>query len=430
MKTIVVATHNTHKVKEIAAILRIPGWELVPLSNHIDNTIIDLPPENATTFHGNARIKAMFAHDLTGYATLADDSGLVVDVLDGAPGVYSARYAGEGATAAQCNAKLLKALEDVEYDKRTARFVCSLLFIDTDGTEYMVEGTCEGRIATSPRGDNGFGYDPIFIPDDQPDSANPRTLAEFTADEKNMISHRASALAALRQQVPQMRPDKKARIVAFDLDGTLLDAASPVRLVNRLVLNRIMPFRVGVKIGFWGMRYKMGSELDQSLPRRYIFGSFRNFPSTDANSIMVNLYREELRSLLRPEALERIKQHRSQGEFIILASASFDPILREVTRDIAADGYISTQMEVNKHGYYTGRTVGFPPEGEQKLIQLTEYLDERFGEGNWEITWAYGDHFSDVPLLAAANNAVVVDPDRRLAAVAREKGWEIMLLNK
>ncbi|MCL2756484.1 MAG: HAD-IB family hydrolase [Coriobacteriia bacterium] len=236
-------------------------------------------------------------------------------------------------------------------------------------------------------------------------------------------------MAALRKLAFQIQPDERIRIVAFDFDGTLIDAASPVRLVNRLVLHdHVMSFWVGVKIAFWGMRYKMGSELDQSLPRRYIFGSFTDFPSTYANSIMVSLYHEKLRYYFRPEALRRIEEHKQAGELIILVSASFDPILKEVTREIGADGYIATQMEINNKGYYTGRTIGFPPEGEQKLVQLTAYADMRFGKGNWVITWAYGDHFSDAPLLAAAEHAVAVDPCRRLNSIAKERGWEIMPL--
>ena len=428
MKKIVVGTHNNHKVVEIAALLDLPGWELVPIKDQIGNMTIDLPSENATTFTGNARIKARFAHDLTGCAALADDSGLVVDALNGEPGIYSARYAGEGATAATNNAKLLAALEGIEHKDRTARFVCALVFIDTDGTELVVEGTCEGHIADAPRGNRGFGYDPLFIPLDPEGNPGSRTLGEYSVAQKNAISHRAKAVAELRRQIAQIKPattGEKVRIVAFDYDGTLIDVASPVRLVNRLVLDRIMSVKALTKIGVWGARYKMGAELDQSVPRNYIFGSFTNFPSTDANGIMVNLYNEELRYHIRAEALERFKAHKDAGELVILVSASFDPILKEVTREIGADGYIATQMEV-KDGYYTGRTIGNPPEGEQKLIQLTEYADTRFGEGNWELTWAYGDHFSDVPLLSAAQNATVVEPDRRLAITARKNDWEVV----
>lgn len=492
MKTVVVATQNAHKVLEIAAILDKPDWKLVPLSKHEQGATLEMPPENAETFEGNARIKARFVHETFGCATLADDSGLMVDALDGAPGIYSARYAGQGATAKECNAKLLAALEDVADDKRTARFVCSLVFIDEDGTESLAEGRLEGSIAFAPRGKQGFGYDPVFVPALEQEQAGgsgssagfgspagsgrtqraqrkqrskqrkERTLAEYSAKEKNKISHRANALFALRalfdkenktascepaktsssakagansksgapaksssSAKPRTASAKKVRIVAFDLDGTLLDTASPIRLVRKLASKRIMSVLALAKISFWGARYKLGLELDQSLPRKYIFGSFTNFPSADANAIMSTLYYDELQRHLRPQALERIQKHQQDGEHVILVSASFDPIVREVVKDIGLDGHIATQMEI-KDGYYTGRTVCAPPEGKQKLIQLTECANEHFGEGNWEITWAYGDYFSDIPLLAAAQHAVAVEPDRRLAGYAHEHGWEIV----
>ena len=493
---VIVATQNAHKVAEIAAILNDPSWILLSFNEFMrefdrDGSLdIQMPSEDATCFEGNARIKARFVHGMTGCAALADDSGLVVDALKGAPGIYSARYAGESASADACNQKLLSALEGVPQKERTARFVCSLVYIDEKGREFTAEGICEGFIATAPRGEQGFGYDPVFVPkalsgidgindvEDSGDaSALARTLAEYAPDEKNAISHRAKALHKLYEIVSQatlayhapstqsstdvhtpeesnkepdehpvkgsdevpvtgsdevpatgsdktLPPGKRVRIVAFDLDGTLIDAASPVRLVNRLVRDRIMSVRVLTKIGVWGARYKMGSELDQSLPRKYIFGSFTNFLATDANSIMINLYNEDLRRFLRPMALQRIRQHKKAGEIIILVSASFDPIVREACREIEADGYIATQMEV-RDGYYTGRTIGAPPEGIQKLIQLTKYANERYGEGNWELTSAYGDHFSDAPLLAAAQHATAVDPDRRLERMARSHGWEI-----
>jgi HAD superfamily hydrolase (TIGR01490 family) len=213
-------------------------------------------------------------------------------------------------------------------------------------------------------------------------------------------------------------------IIAFDFDGTLIDAHSPVRLVNRLVKDRIMPVRTGVKMGTWGARYKMGRELDQSVPRRYIFETFKEFPASDADAIMSNLYHEVLRAHLRPQALQRIREHQTAGADVILVSASFMPILNEAAREIKAAGVIGTRMEV-VNGCYTGVTIGDPPEGERKLIQLREYADERYGAGRWSLDWAYGDHFSDEPVLAAAKHAVVVDPDRRLERIARAKGWPI-----
>ncbi len=193
MKTVVIASNNAHKAKEIATALDFEGWQFRTLS---ELRIVSDPAEDADTFEGNARIKARAAHEASGgMAALADDSGLQVDALDGAPGVYSARYAGEDATDAQNNAKLLAALEAVPDERRTARFVSTLVFVDEDGKETVACGTVEGTIGREGRGSDGFGYDPLFHPDVFADG---RTLAEATQDEKNAVSHRGNALRRLR----------------------------------------------------------------------------------------------------------------------------------------------------------------------------------------------------------------------------------------
>ena len=159
------------------------------------------PAEDADTFEGNARIKARAAHEASGgLAALADDSGLVVDALDGAPGVHSARYAGEPCDDAANNAKLLAALADVPDGERTARFASTLVFVDEDGSEIVAEGAVEGRIGHEGRGSEGFGYDPLFVPDV---FGGARTLAEVGRDEKNAVSHRGNALRQLRAKLEE-----------------------------------------------------------------------------------------------------------------------------------------------------------------------------------------------------------------------------------
>ena len=183
---LLVATRNAHKLAEIRAILDWPGVALVGADE-----VPGLPEveEDALTFEGNALKKARTLRDASGLWTLADDSGLEVDVLGGAPGVFSARYAGEPTDHAANNHKLLAALDGAE--NRSARFRCVLALAAPDGREWTISGSVEGRIALSPSGTEGFGYDPLFIPDgyDQPFAAMP-------AQVKNSISHRARALAA------------------------------------------------------------------------------------------------------------------------------------------------------------------------------------------------------------------------------------------
>lgn len=191
-RTVVVATGNAHKLVEIETMLSaaLPGMRFVALGQLGD---FEDPEETGTTFAENAVIKAQAAVDGTGLAAVADDSGLMVDALDGAPGVYSARYAGVHGDDEANNAKLLAALEGVSAPARTARFVSSIAFIESDGAVTMGEGTCEGTVGTVGRGEHGFGYDPLFLPSDTPG----RTMAELEPDEKNAISHRFHALQDL-----------------------------------------------------------------------------------------------------------------------------------------------------------------------------------------------------------------------------------------
>lgn len=209
MKTVILATNNAHKVSEISNALDFPGWEFKTLAEAgIDSD----PAEDANTFEGNARIKALAAREASGnMAVLADDSGLEVDVLCGAPGVFSSRFAGEDATDADNNEKLLADLKGVPDADRTARFVCTLVFIDEDGSELVARGAVEGRIGHELQGDGGFGYDPLFWPNVFDGQC---TLAEVPQSRKNEVSHRGNALRSLRFkiEVAQAKRDAMERI--------------------------------------------------------------------------------------------------------------------------------------------------------------------------------------------------------------------------
>lgn len=196
--TVVVATGNPHKVTEIEAILG-PVMEDVRFValGELDLPGYEDPEENGSTFYDNALIKAAAAADATGLAAVADDSGLVVDALDGAPGVLSARWAGVHGDDAANNAKLLRQLEGVPAEERRARFHSCVVLVDNGGPVLSGEGDCEGAIGFEPRGNGGFGYDPLFLPDDTPG----KTMAELAPEEKNAISHRFHALEALAAQL-------------------------------------------------------------------------------------------------------------------------------------------------------------------------------------------------------------------------------------
>ncbi len=180
---IILATNNKNKLREFREILSPMGYEVISQSEAGADIEAD---ETGTTFEENAYIKAKAIYDILHMPVIADDSGLEVDHLGGAPGVYSARYAEPGH---RCE-RVLSELEGVPDNERTARFRCVIYFIDADGKAQYVSGSCEGRIGYERRGSNGFGYDPIFLYDD-------RTLAEMSADEKNAISHRGKAIREL-----------------------------------------------------------------------------------------------------------------------------------------------------------------------------------------------------------------------------------------
>ena len=186
---LVLATANPDKALEIAAML--PGFDVVPRPAGL----LDVD-ETADTLEGNARLKAVAVCDATGEVAVADDTGLEVVALDGRPGVRAARYAGLGATYTDNVAKLLAELDGVA--DRRARFRTVALARFPDGREVVAEGTVEGAIAAAPRGSAGFGYDPVFVPDD----GDGRTFAEMTRAEKEAVSHRGRAFRALLASLP------------------------------------------------------------------------------------------------------------------------------------------------------------------------------------------------------------------------------------
>jgi XTP/dITP diphosphohydrolase len=215
---IVVATGNAHKVAEIAAAVsraNLP-FQFIALSEYVQSSARNdaesalvhwtAPVEDGDSFEANAAIKARAAWELLGLPALADDSGLEVEVLSGAPGVYSSRYAGVDGDDAANNEKLLREMDGVDGELRGARFVSTLVLVGLDqalpdAPAYLtVRGTVEGRIATTPRGRGGFGYDPLFLPNETPG----RSMAQLSQKEKNAISHRGNALRALTKRLTQL----------------------------------------------------------------------------------------------------------------------------------------------------------------------------------------------------------------------------------
>jgi XTP/dITP diphosphohydrolase len=191
--TVVIASTNQGKIAEVRQIMA--GLPLVLLTSDDVGGWPEIE-ETGDTYLANALLKARAVAAVTGRAALADDSGIEVDALDGAPGVRSARFSGERASDEDNNAKLIDSLHGVPYERRTARYRCVSVLVTPDGEEIAGIGSCEGRIGFEPRGTGGFGYDPWFIPERES-----RTMAELTAEEKHAISHRGKALRGLADKL-------------------------------------------------------------------------------------------------------------------------------------------------------------------------------------------------------------------------------------
>ena len=192
---IIIATGNKDKVREINEILKGTGFDAVSMKEiGIDPDIV----EDADSFEGNAFIKANTVHKLTGEYVMADDSGLCIDALNGAPGIYSSRFCGEDSTYEEKFRKIFELLKDVPEDKRTAKFVCAIAVVRPDGTSFTVRGECSGVLHEKPMGEGGFGYDPIFY---VPEFG--MTTAQMTKEQKNSISHRGKALRAMVDKLSQ-----------------------------------------------------------------------------------------------------------------------------------------------------------------------------------------------------------------------------------
>jgi XTP/dITP diphosphohydrolase len=196
-RRVILSSGNMHKVKEIKDILKDMPFDVVS-KDELGFRDFDVE-EDGQTLEENALKKAVELSKLVKGVIIADDTGLFVDALNGEPGVYSARYAGEHVSYADNNKKLLKKLEGLPLEKRTAYFKTSIAVVLEDGSSIMAEGRCSGKIGFEPRGENGFGYDPLFIED-----KSGKTLSEMSEEEKNSISHRANALVNLKEKLEEI----------------------------------------------------------------------------------------------------------------------------------------------------------------------------------------------------------------------------------
>lgn len=219
---------------------------------------------------------------------------------------------------------------------------------------------------------------------------------------------------------------KKAQLAVFDFDGTSIEGNSPVMLVSYLARKRMLRKRVVFKIMLWGLRYKLRLPQDESWVRGQVFFAFEGKPVRDVDAFLSRFYEEVVARRFRPDANEAMMRHAREGMDVVVVSASFEPIILRAMEDHPFQFQISTRMRKAPDGTYTREVEGLPVEGDEKLAAVTRFANERYGEGNWEIAHAYGDHHSDRTVLKAAVVPHAVDPDRPLLRTARKLGWDVL----
>ena len=223
----------------------------------------------------------------------------------------------------------------------------------------------------------------------------------------------------------QGAPEGKARLAVFDFDGTSIAGNSPVLLVSHLLRHKMLTKRVVFRILLWAAAYKLRLPQNEAAVRGLVFTAFEGKPAAEVDAFLAEFYDERIAPLFRPEADAAMRAHAEAGDTVVVISATFEPIILRAMERHPFDNQISTRMSVATDGTYTRAVEGLPVE-EEKLAAVRRFGDSRFGPGNWELAYAYGDHHSDRAVLSAAEHPRAVSPDRPLARTAREKGWEIL----
>lgn len=197
-------------------------------------------------------------------------------------------------------------------------------------------------------------------------------------------------------------------------------------LVKYLLRQRKLRLTAGLRIGLWALRYKLQLPQNESWVRSQVFKAFAGQPKEQVDAYLARFYDEEVASCFRPAAEENMRMHAQAGRKVIVISASWDAIIERARLTHSFDFQASTRMKVDAKGNYTRQVEGLPVEGTEKVRSLTRLANREFGEGNWKVAFAYGDHHSDVPLLRMAENPCAVTPNRTLEREAKRRGWQIL----
>ena len=249
--------------------------------------------------------------------------------------------------------------------------------------------------------------------------------AEHTTEQAPGASAGAAPAGGAASERGTERESLPQEIAVFDFDGTCIDANSPVLLVKYLLKNGKVRLSVLLRILAWGIAYKTHLPQNEAWVRSLVFASFEGMDKAEADSEMYRFYDDWIAAHIRKDALAVMQGHLDAGREVWFVSATFDPIIVRARRDIPFDHHVATKMKVDEQGRYTRQVEGRPVEGAEKLRQIEAHADEVYGPGNWRLTYAYGDHYSDAVLLAAAEHPCAVTPGPTLQRHAEKEGWEI-----
>lgn len=219
---------------------------------------------------------------------------------------------------------------------------------------------------------------------------------------------------------------KPVEIAVFDFDGTSINGNSPVLLVRHLRREGLLRKRVFSTIIAWALAYKFRLPQDESWVRGAVFTAFEGMPKEQVDEYLARFYDQHLDRRFRALADEEINAHRAAGREVWAVSATFEPIIEQCMKHHGFTHQLSTRMSVGPDGTYTTKVEGLPVEGDEKIVRIKECADARYGEGNWILTHAYGDHHSDRSMLSAALHPCAVTPDNPLTRTAKREGWNIL----
>lgn len=214
-------------------------------------------------------------------------------------------------------------------------------------------------------------------------------------------------------------------LVLYDFDGTCIRGNSPVLLVRYLLFRGKLNFFRALGIGFWAIAYKLRLPQNESWVRSQVFTAFSGQTESEVDDYLMRFYDNVIADRIRPSAIESMNEHREAGRVVVIVSATWEAIVRRAMDFQPIDHAVCTCMEVDEAGCYTRTVKGLPVEGAEKVSALRRYADAVFGKGSWMVSYAYGDHHSDVPMLEMAENPVAVTPDSTLTREAHRRGWQI-----